>query len=75
MYTPVNNVYLDSKLWDVFEDEYLEQHAENWDDFINSKNLGIHCNLKTTVDHKSQDYEYKLIDARRFTLTRLKYGV
>jgi len=55
-----------SKIFFTLYDEYMETNIDGWSNFINSKNLGIICDRVVCV--------YKIIDEKKWMLTKLKYG-
>ena len=61
---------LDDRLWTVFHKEYT--HVKHWTVFINQKDLGVLCS--SSVKDHTIVFNYKIIDEKKFLLSRIKYG-
>lgn len=61
-------------LYKTFLNEWLSKYDtyQNWEDFIESKDLGIICTK--TANTSSEDDKYEIVDEKKWTLTKIKYG-
>jgi predicted protein tyrosine phosphatase len=57
-----------SKIFDIFEKEYQKSDIRLWRDFLRSKDLGIIC-----IDFFND--RYIVTDEKKWTLTKIKYGL
>lgn len=60
--------------FEKFERQDLQSRRYQWVAFINSKSLGI------TFDYNksgrwAKEYVYKVVDEKKWVLTKLKYGI
>lgn len=62
----------------VFGVEYYRSEIADWGAFINSKDLGllvvtIECYMEE-LDKSDLEYDIRLIDEKKFMLSKIKYG-
>lgn len=71
-------IELSKSLDRVFGIEYYNSEIVDWGAFINSKDLGL---LVVTIEHYMEEldksdleYDIRLIDEKKFMLSKIKYG-
>ncbi len=60
-------------IYTLFSEEWVKYRnltLKSWNSFIKSKNLGITCTELTLLNNK-----YKIVDEKKWFLTKLKYGI
>jgi len=63
-----SDIFINSTIYIHFRNEYYSNKNNHiWNNFIESKDLGVIC-LSYLND------EYKIIDKKKWMLTKLKYG-
>jgi hypothetical protein len=55
------------KIYNILYDEYAESNINAWSKFIKSKDLGI-------ISISYYDDLYKIIDQKKWALSKIKYG-
>ena len=55
------------KIYNILYDEYAESNINAWSKFIKSKDLGI-------ISLSYYDDEYRIVDEKKWLLTKIKYG-
>ena len=71
------NYITDIIMWETFKNElftdpngYVSYYP--WEEFINSKNLGIECNREYGTE-KFIQFTYKIVDEKKWDYTKIKY--
>ncbi len=63
-----SNIFINSNIYIHFRNEYLSNENNIWNNFIESKDLGVIC-LSCVKD------EYKIVDEKKWLITKIKYGI
>ena len=66
-----------AKLPVIFNHEYIGYHyvsIKGWAEFINNKDLGISFDEEKS-GRWFKEYVYKILDTKKWTFSRLKYGI
>jgi hypothetical protein len=60
--------FKDKKVYFAFRNDYLTHKSSSWNFFIEDLNIGIIC-----LDYYKD--LYKIVDEKKWLLTKIKYGI